>query len=331
VLYECATGRAAFAGPTLTAILKAVATHTPEPPAATSAAVPLPLSNLVMRLLAKAVADRPPSAAAVVNELTSPERPPPAETTEYRPPRRRWRPVAAAGCVLLIAVAVGAWALTRPQTVTTETPATPPAPTPAPAAVEPLRVVGLKVHHIERTGPETAVARGPLGESGTVPKLGDSVTVEARLNRPAFAYLVGFGPDGVVHRLSDDRPTRKADVVRYPPDTEGEKDAVWYGLTDGLGLYVFAVVASDEPLPPFADLSGSRWEPVSAKAGEGFLYDGAWVDPLVLAPGIVPVGKRGPGERVVGAAAGVVRAASGLRRGVSGGRVMALGFGVGER
>ena len=65
ILYECATGRRAFPGETITAILKAVATHTPAPPAAVNPSVPPELSALIMRLLAKNPAARPASAAEV--------------------------------------------------------------------------------------------------------------------------------------------------------------------------------------------------------------------------------------------------------------------------
>src|SRR5262245_39305702 len=69
VLYRMLTGRPAFAGPTLTAVLKAVASHDPPPPAAVNPAVPPALSGLVMRLLSKDPAGRPASAAAVAEEL----------------------------------------------------------------------------------------------------------------------------------------------------------------------------------------------------------------------------------------------------------------------
>src|SRR5205085_1836504 len=69
VLYECTTGKRAFDGPTVTAILKAVSDHNPPPPVAVNPAVPAELSALVMRLLAKNPADRPASAADVATAL----------------------------------------------------------------------------------------------------------------------------------------------------------------------------------------------------------------------------------------------------------------------
>src|SRR5262249_40876917 len=51
VLYRCLTGRPAFAGKSVTAILRAVAEQDPPPPHELNPAVPVVLSNLVMRML----------------------------------------------------------------------------------------------------------------------------------------------------------------------------------------------------------------------------------------------------------------------------------------
>ncbi len=69
ILYECATNTRAFPGTTITAILKAVATHDPTPPAAVNPAVPPDLSALIMKLLSKSPAMRFASAAEVGTAL----------------------------------------------------------------------------------------------------------------------------------------------------------------------------------------------------------------------------------------------------------------------
>jgi len=69
VLYELLTGARPFPGPNLLAVIAAVAGHQPKPPRAVNGAVPIHLSALTMRLLAKDPAARPSSAAAVVQEL----------------------------------------------------------------------------------------------------------------------------------------------------------------------------------------------------------------------------------------------------------------------
>ena len=63
------TGRAPFRGETLTAILLQLTTHNPPAPHDLDPAVSTELSDLVMRLLSKAPADRPASAREVAEAL----------------------------------------------------------------------------------------------------------------------------------------------------------------------------------------------------------------------------------------------------------------------
>ncbi len=71
VLYRLCTFRLPFEGPTVMAILCALATEEPTPVEELNPAVPAPLADLIRRLLAKKPADRPPSAAAVAEELAA--------------------------------------------------------------------------------------------------------------------------------------------------------------------------------------------------------------------------------------------------------------------
>ncbi len=104
VLYEASTGRRAFAGTTVMAVLTKIATHTP-PPAATLAEVPLALSDLIARLLAKRPAGRPQTAAGVAMVLHGPAGPESAVTTTYsvapprKPRRRAWVAAGLAGAL----------------------------------------------------------------------------------------------------------------------------------------------------------------------------------------------------------------------------------------
>src|SRR5262249_4735346 len=79
ILYLAATGRAAFVGPTGTALLHAVGEKNPPPARTVNPAVPVGLSNLIERLHQKRPADRPASATEVAQELdrlaASPEGP----------------------------------------------------------------------------------------------------------------------------------------------------------------------------------------------------------------------------------------------------------------
>lgn len=69
VLYELTTGLQAFSGASTMAVLMAVATKDPTPPAQLYPDTPPALSRLVMHLLAKNPADRPASAQEVVDRL----------------------------------------------------------------------------------------------------------------------------------------------------------------------------------------------------------------------------------------------------------------------
>jgi formylglycine-generating enzyme required for sulfatase activity/serine/threonine protein kinase len=82
VLYRMATGRPAFPGSDMLAVLMAIATETPPPPDELNPNLPTGLSALIMQLLEKAPADRPPSAAAVAGALAALERQGPAEHTQ---------------------------------------------------------------------------------------------------------------------------------------------------------------------------------------------------------------------------------------------------------
>ena len=71
VLYHATTGEIPFPGPDTMAQLLALTTLEPKPPGAVNPELPSGLSDLILQLLAKAPADRPPSAEAVVAYLQS--------------------------------------------------------------------------------------------------------------------------------------------------------------------------------------------------------------------------------------------------------------------
>ncbi len=111
VLYRLATGQVPFRGRSNLAVLSAVTSHHPRPPRELNPAVPPSLSDLVMRLLAKAPADRPASARAVAEALQAVERSlargaSPGTTAGGR----RWLARAAAAAALVAVLgALGYW------------------------------------------------------------------------------------------------------------------------------------------------------------------------------------------------------------------------------
>jgi formylglycine-generating enzyme required for sulfatase activity len=124
VLYRLATGQLPFRGNNTVAVLAALTLDTPAPPRQVNPAVPPPLSDLIVQLLAKDPAGRPASAGEVADRLQALERPPalppdPSRTEARsfapsprapgaRPPaRRRVRRAAAAAAAALAVVLAG--------------------------------------------------------------------------------------------------------------------------------------------------------------------------------------------------------------------------------
>ncbi len=71
VLYQAATGRRPFQGPSALAIMNEIATVDPDPPGAMRADLPPEFDRLVARCLAKTPAERPESALELATELKS--------------------------------------------------------------------------------------------------------------------------------------------------------------------------------------------------------------------------------------------------------------------
>ena len=118
VLYRLATGVAPFQGNDAISTLLAVTSKVPRPPHELSADLPRPLSDVILRLLAKNPAERPASAREVVESLAALEatqrfRESKDETLRPLPPRRRW--AVAAGLVLALAVAVAVVVIIRDE------------------------------------------------------------------------------------------------------------------------------------------------------------------------------------------------------------------------
>ena len=110
VAYELLTGVAPFAADTTRAVLTAVMTRRPEPPAALRAGVPEALSDLILALLEKEPADRPGSAEEVVSELDRIFTPAKGAVSPDRAERPSHNRALVAGAIVLVAVGlVGGW------------------------------------------------------------------------------------------------------------------------------------------------------------------------------------------------------------------------------
>jgi WD40 repeat protein/serine/threonine protein kinase len=118
VLYYLATGEPPFRGTAFVSTLMAVAIVNPRPPHELDAALPQPLSELVMSLLAKDPGERPPSAQAVAEALErigatgTASREAPAIFPVVRtasPSRKKWPILPGLAASLVLGVA-GLWA-----------------------------------------------------------------------------------------------------------------------------------------------------------------------------------------------------------------------------
>jgi hypothetical protein len=129
VLYRAATGQVPFSGDDVMTVLSALALQDPLDPVTVDPTVPPLLSDLILRLLAKDPADRPPSAGATADLLRAlasgetwaartaqppaapdvvpgtPGAPAPGAALAARRPRRRW-PLAVAAALALAAAGV---------------------------------------------------------------------------------------------------------------------------------------------------------------------------------------------------------------------------------
>jgi hypothetical protein len=211
---------------------------------------------------------------------------------------------------------------------------------PALSALPPLNVLSIDVTHYERLNDDGGQERGILGQDSFSPRLRDQVTIEARLSRPAYAYLVAFRPDGIVELCFPDEesPPVLTDCPRYPPLSKADKR---YGLREGTGLWVFAVVASDQPLPRYREFESRHkpdWSPrlaalapTNAKPADWatvWWYNGQRMERLTSPR--VAGGTRAKEEDAMGTSAEAVEgAARWLKTASKDATAAALGFAVG--
>jgi serine/threonine protein kinase len=208
IIYECLTGRPPFAEDSLAGTLVQMLTRSPEPPRTRNPAVPAELDAICLRCLQKAPENRYPSAEALADELARFLRGKQTQTGPVAPQARpgpRWRPWAVvAAAVLLAAGGIYALLARRGQD-----------PTPLPEVQPPVRLKGYL---------DMVVARGPkgeqeylqLGDPGVLPLQPgrDYARIEARLNRPAYLYLVWVdtaGKASLIHPWDEQRNRRPED------------------------------------------------------------------------------------------------------------------------
>ncbi len=190
-----------------------------------------------------------------------------------------------------------------------------------------FRVLRLDVKHFATVNGRSAPPH-LLGKDAFATHLNDSVTVDARLSRPAYAFLIAFRPDGtadVCFPEKDDEPPPLTDRPRYPSKSLGNN----YGLEEGTGLQVFALVVSSQPLPSFKEWwsqrKGCPWKKNEAPPDVVWRADG--IEDVEALTEDNPSGTRSKGKEVKGKTP-VAQLADWLRQTPGIETVQVLGFAV---
>jgi hypothetical protein len=198
-----------------------------------------------------------------------------------------------------------------------------------------LNVDSIEVTHFAHTS-SGDVPQGLLGHTSFGALLGDRVQVGAKLSKSAHAFLIVFRPDGVADLCFPDRddvPPPQTDEPRYPVSDS----LAAYGLREGTGLWVFAVVASVEPLPAFRDWVQQRfgskaiWTPLSTVPPSIVWRDHGAMNVEHLTAGIQAPLLRGKDEPLQGPAQTIKQLTELLRTEGQADAVAAIGFGVAPR
>ncbi len=205
------------------------------------------LTRAIKRCIAKDKSQRFPSMKDVADALRNAG----GAAVEIAPPRRGawiWIGAIAAAVIAMIAFANGIW----------------------PKPIEPmkghqtkramagdLRIDPLALEHYRyddyRDPNSAGRLLGRIGVDSWAVVGDDGVQLATTLSQPAYYYLLVFDTNGSVsckYPRQDGVPPDRLAAARYPGGN------VHYHLTDGPGLQAFAVVASREPLPRYADWPG---------------------------------------------------------------------------
>lgn len=266
ILYELVTHRRPFNGESSAEVLDEVAHREPKPARMVDDSVPEELERIILRCLSKEIRDRYVTAADLAADLrrwihasTS------GSSASADKAIRRWRLGLLAGAVLAVAVALALLfvppLLKRPTSNAAVGPPSDPSddrPLQSSAAVGlgPLdgdvnvriwsanddRRQGLSIHE---------PAALPL-------KKEDRIRVEARLNRPAYVYILWIAADGQVSPVYPWRPGDWNQPAKFQRVTghvslPEEIDAGW-PLDGGPGMETVLLLARDQPLPREPDL-----------------------------------------------------------------------------
>jgi hypothetical protein len=225
--------------------------------------VPRGVERILRRLLAKPARDRYGSAREFVDALDAAV----AAEEPGRPRPRVWRPAGLAAGLLGAVAILAVIAIYRGPGMDRGAPARPAQPDPGPV-IQPLN--GTVSDPIPLTGELTVRVWTPDGrgkrgwkieEPGTLPVLpGEEVHLEARLNRPAYAYLLWLDGQGRVvslypwsDRKFESRPVKEVALVEVHSPAALSQG---WPVNGPSGLETALLLVRRTPLPPDRDLAG---------------------------------------------------------------------------
>jgi serine/threonine protein kinase len=269
VLYRMATGKHAFEGPTLPALLRCVAEKDPPPPHEVCPDVPRALSDLIMAMLAKDAARRPASARAVADALhdvaaraslgtTLLDRPKSPRLLDWRRPL----PWGLAG-VLLVAVVILAVILGQIPSCSNGGMKSNPGKDKVSGPLKGELTVRFRTLDDGRQK-GAANREGRIQDSGALPlRPGEGIRVGVELSEPAFVYLVWIDSDGRATPLYPWAEGQKLNEM--PPEAPRRKEVyspadakvLWRLEGENSGLETILLLARrDPPLGANVNLAG---------------------------------------------------------------------------
>jgi serine/threonine protein kinase len=313
VLYFLLTGQPPHDGETFDLALEQARQSPVIPPRRINPHVPRALERICSKAMASDPILRFPSADAFARALA-----------RFRFMRRAKPALHAVVFFLVLAVSASVYWMTStpPRSVDRDgpsvntVPASPVASAKQAAAALP-RVVRFEIPHspVDDQGHSDPERAGVLGRTSFTAREADDVTVRTELSEPAYSYIIAFRPDGTDELCDpvdqDAPPVRKQDP-RYPPSVKSDDR---YRLSEGAGLYAFAVVISRKPLPAYrqwkAQVGPMPW-PVkpASEPGVVWLDDDQGVIPLLADDGNAA---RGTGAKARGTGSAPAKLASWLR------------------
>jgi serine/threonine protein kinase len=314
--YQMVTGEVPFPGEPIQ-VLRQLGRVAPPTPSSVRSDLDPGLEAILNQMMARRPEDRP-SAAAVAGLLgrwlesagngdsltstVSESRQATCQTQTRHPPKQTWSAKRGHGprlVLALIALGVSLVLMSALFQSSFFKKSNDPLTSGTPTSVLQPRIRDLSIKLLAHVDGKPVQALGLVGKDCYQAHWGDSVTLEANLSEPAYAYIVAFRPDGtddICFPEKEDEVPQPTHRPRYPSDSQQFE----YGLDEGEGLQVFAVVVSSQPLPGFKEwkdsLGKSPWGHFEATSGIVWRGDNEGLDALTAIPG----DNRGKGHEIPG-------------------------------